>query len=116
MFDFEKFPVYLKAEELIRKLQPILKDNLVNKNTKDQLYRSSSSILFNIAEGAGKYSKKDKKNFYTIARGSIQETVAILRLLKIEERISEERYDCLYDILTEESKMLSGLINKMNER
>lgn len=64
MFDFEKFPVYIQSEELIRVLQPLMKNKRVNVSIRDQLYRASSSILLNIAEGAGKFSKKDKKNFY----------------------------------------------------
>jgi four helix bundle protein len=113
MFDFEKFPVYIRATTLISDLQPILKNTRINIETRKQLYRASSSILLNIAEGAGKYSKKDKKNFYVIARGSNQECVAILSLLKIERNVSPQVYDHLYSLLEEISKMLSGLIRKM---
>jgi four helix bundle protein len=113
MFDFEKFPVYIKTLELIKESQPLLKSKSININTRSQLYRASSSILLNIAEGAGKYSKKDKKNFYIIARGSAQECVAILSLLRVEQNISIGLYKSMYQDLEEISKMLSGLINKM---
>lgn len=113
MFDFEKFPVYIKTLDLIKELQPQLKNKSINVNIRDQLYRATMSILLNIAEGAGKYGKRDKKNFYTIARGSTQECVAIIELLKIEGNISDELYFKTYSNLTEISKMLSGLINKM---
>lgn len=116
MFDFEKFPVYLSTKELITSLQPILKSKHINNNIKDQLYRASSSILLNIAEGAGKYGRKDKKNFYVIARGSTQECVAIITLLKLENNIPVKKYSEVYEQLTSISKMLSGLINKMLER
>lgn len=39
-----------------------------------QIRRSSNSISGNIAEGFGRRTKKDKKHFYTIARGSAFET------------------------------------------
>ncbi|MEP7103147.1 MAG: four helix bundle protein [Candidatus Dojkabacteria bacterium] len=113
MFDFEKFPVYLKTEDLITSLQPFLKNRLIHNSLRDQLYRASSSILLNIAEGAGKYSSKDKKNFYIIARGSTQECVAIIKLLKIEDKINEIEYSNIYSSLVIIGKMLSGLINKM---
>ncbi len=115
MFNFEKFPVYLKSEQVYRKLGGIFADKQINSGLKDQLRRSSSSITLNIAEGAGKFHKNDKKNFYLIARGSANECVAVLRLLKIDGQITKESYDGLYDDLTEIGKMLSGLIKKMLE-
>jgi four helix bundle protein len=115
MFDFEKFPVYIKIEELINRLQPLFNHHRIKPHIKDQLYRSSSSIMLNIAEGAGKFSKKDKKNFYLIARGSTQESVSILKLLKIEDNISEPLFEELYNILDEISRMLTGLIKSMDK-
>lgn len=116
MFDFEKFPVYIKTEEFLTKLQPLLRNKIIYLSLRDQLYRASSSILLNIAEGAAKYSKKDKKNFYIIARGSVQECVGILKLLLIENKVEESLYNELYEYLVLIGKMLSGLINKMLEK
>jgi len=39
-----------------------------------QIRRSSNSVSGNIAEGFGRRTKKDKSNFYIIARGSAFET------------------------------------------
>src|SRR6267142_107291 len=36
----------------------------------DQLSRAATSIILNIAEGAGKFSGPDKQRFYTTAIGS----------------------------------------------
>jgi four helix bundle protein len=44
----------------------------------DQLTRASTSIVLNLAEGAGKYSKPDKRRFYLTARGSATESAALL--------------------------------------
>ena len=54
----------------------------------DQLKRASTSIPFNIAEGAGKNSSADTARYFAIARGSALECGAILDvccLLKIAE-------------------------------
>lgn len=114
MFDFEKFPVYIKAEETYKTISTkFIRAGNIDQNIRDQLKRACLSIPLNIAEGAGKFSKNDKKNFYVIARGSTQECVAILRVLKIDNIISDTDYNSLYDNFTEISKMLSGLINTM---
>ena len=47
-----------------------------------QLIRSSTSILFNIAEGSGKSSDQDFKRFLNISIGSAYETMAHLDFLK----------------------------------
>jgi four helix bundle protein len=55
----------------------------------DQLTRASTSIVLNLAEGAGKLSKADKRRYYLTARGSATESAALLdvclRLRLIEE-------------------------------
>src|SRR5688500_16772936 len=45
---------------------------------RDQLERASLSIVLNIAEGAGRRSRRDKSRFYTIARGSGMESAALI--------------------------------------
>lgn len=115
MFAFETFPVYAKSEDTYLELKDLFKNKEINSNLRDQLYRSITSIILNIAEGAGKTGDKDKKNFYTIARGSVQESVAIIRLLKLENTIEISRYNRVYSNLTEISKMLSGLIKSFDK-
>ena len=44
----------------------------------DQFTRASLSIVLNLAEGAGKHSKLDKRRYYVIARGSATESAALL--------------------------------------
>ena len=109
MFIFEKFPVYLKSEVVYKKLSVILNDKKVDLPIRDQLRRALLSISLNIAEGSGKISRKEKKNYYLIARGSTNECVAVLRLLKIENLISASFYSELYNDFIEIGKMLSGL-------
>ena len=44
----------------------------------DQFTRASMSVVLNIAEGAGKVSKTDKRRYYLTARGSATESAALL--------------------------------------
>src|SRR5687768_13677386 len=54
---------------------------------RDQLERASLSIVLNVAEGAGRRSRRDKGRFYTIARGSAMESLALIDVL-IARRIT----------------------------
>lgn len=113
MFSFEKFPVYIRSEGFYSNIIGILRNPKIDKNTRDQFKRAALSIPLNIAEGAGRFSKNDKKNFYVTAKGSTNECVALLRILKLERVISEDRYLLIYNDLLEIAKMLSGLIRSM---
>ena len=44
----------------------------------DQFTRASTSIVLNVAEGAGRLSKPDKRRYYLTARGSALESAALL--------------------------------------
>lgn len=76
----------------------------------DQLNRAALSIATNIAEGNGRFTKADKKNFFIIARGSIQECVALLEITRRKGFINQKIYDESYDNLETLAKMISGLI------
>lgn len=88
-FDHERLDVYqtaldfvVVAEELIQQL-PRGRSHLA-----DQLHRATTSVVLNIAEGAGKFSPSDKRRFYLIARGSTTECAAILDVLLRLEAIT----------------------------
>jgi four helix bundle protein len=112
-FDFEKFPVYRLALDFAREAEDLLSQLDLPKNSRiaDQLSRASLSISLNIAEGAGRYSKADKKHFYITARGSVFECVAVLDVLLAKGKIEPAIRSKQYVMLEELSKMLSGLIN-----
>ncbi len=93
MFDFEKMDDYKKAKELNKEILKFLKENKsIDYYLKDQLRRASISMVINIAEGSGKFSKADKRNFYTTARGSVYESVSLLEIIFEEKQITKEKY------------------------
>ena len=112
MFDFEKLDVYKKSKELNKEILSFLKENKqVDSYLKDQLRRASISMVINIAEGSGKFSRADKRNFYTISRGSVYESASLLELIMEQGYLGEDRYKDFYSKLEIISKMLLGLIN-----
>jgi four helix bundle protein len=90
-----------------------LLNNKLDRNTHDQLKRAAFSIMLNIAEGAGRFTKPDKRNFYIISRGSAFECVAIFDFLKDLNKVSQEEFNIFYHDLEEISKMLFVMIRKL---
>ncbi len=56
----------------------------------DQLHRASTSIVLNIAEGAGEFSKKDKARFYRMALRSGTECAALVEVYR-RLRLGQEK-------------------------
>ena len=114
MFDFEKLGVYTKAKNYNKTVTLFLENNKQDRVTNDQLRRASFSIMLNIAEGSGRFTKRDKRNFYVIARGSVFECVAIFDYLKEIDSLESDLYKQFYEDLEELSKMLFGLIKGLS--
>jgi four helix bundle protein len=116
-FMFENLEVYQKSVDLAEKVI-----NLTDGFPKgyyfltDQLNRASLSIATNIAEGNGRFTKADRKNFFIIARGSIQECVPLLELAQRRGLIDETGHHKFRDELEVLAKMLSGLIKGIDRR
>ena len=111
-FDFEDFPVYKDAIKFIQEVGVFLESIPQKGNLRiiDQLQRASTSIALNIAEGAGRFHKADKKNFYVIARGSVYECVACYQILQAKRLVSAEKYKEFYLALNNLAKQLSAMI------
>ncbi len=113
MFDFEKLVVYSKAKRFNKKVHTFLTCITLDRTTTYQLRRASLSIMLNVAEGAGRISKRDKRHFYVIARGSTFECVAIFDFLKEIQMIDQSQFESFYHDLEELSKLLFSLIKSM---
>jgi four helix bundle protein len=114
MFDFENLVVYKKAKALNAAVnKSVLKIDTLDGVTKNQLRRASLSVVLNIAEGASRFSKPDRKNFCVIARGSVFECVAVFDILRDNGQISVEEFNNLYTLAEEMSKMLFAMIRNL---
>lgn len=81
----------------------------------EQLEAASTSIALNIAEGKGRYSKKEFVQFLYIARGSLYETITLLIIFCKKEWISEAQLKEMKSFGDEIGKMLSSLINSIKK-
>ncbi|HOX36606.1 MAG TPA: four helix bundle protein [Candidatus Brocadiia bacterium] len=116
-FAFEKLNVYQKAVTFADNVCTLTRDLPRGYFfLADQLNRAALSIAANIAEGNGRFTKADRRNFFGIARGSVQECVPLLELARRRGLISEQDHGRLKDDLEEIARMLSGLINGLEKR
>ena len=79
----------------------------------DQLCRAAASVPTNIAEGKGRGSLAEFRQFLIIARGSIEETRYLLLLAKDLNLLSFETHALLEEYYTEISKMTNALLQSL---
>jgi four helix bundle protein len=116
MFDFQKLEVYQKSKAYNKLITIFILGHRFDRTTNDQLRRASFSIMLNIAEGSSRFSNRDRKNFIVIARGSTFECAAIMEYLFDNGLITQNEFDFYYLMLDELSRMLFGLIKKLDDK
>ncbi len=116
-FMFEKLEVYQKAVSLADVIAATTQDFPRGFGfLADQLNRAALSIATNLAEGNGRFTKPDRKNFFIIARGSVQECIPLLEVARRRGLIDKAKHERLRADLETVAKMISGLINGLEKR
>lgn len=114
MFKFERLNAWQQSIEVFEKVAEVV-DGIPYKyqsSIGDQIRRSCLSISANIAEATGREGIKEQKYHFSVAKGSIYETVSLLYIIKNRKYISSEIFENLYKEFDEIAKMLHGLIRK----
>ena len=78
-----------------------------------QIRRAAMSVPANIAEGKGRYHKKEFIQFLYNARGSLYETVTLLQLALTLRYLSSQQSQALAQHAQVVLSKLSGLINSL---
>ncbi len=117
-FAFEDLEVWQKSVEFATKVIDLTEK--IEKSRKhyrliEQLEAASTSIALNIAEGKGRYSKKEFIQFLYIARGSLYETITLLIICNKNKWIDNHSLEEMKSLGNEIGKMLSSLINSIKK-
>ncbi len=116
MFDFEKLDLYQELKKLnLSVYLKIGKLEDVDAYIIDQWKRASLSMVLNLAEGTGRMTAADKRHYYTLSRGSVFESVAILELIFGLGHITKEEFDNFYAGYETASKMLLGMYRSQQQ-
>jgi four helix bundle protein len=110
---FEDIIAWQKAQELALSVYSIFGNNK-DFGFRDQICRSSVSVMNNIAEGFERKSDTKFKHFLFIAKGSCGEIRSMLYLADKPNYLNKLDFEKLTDLSTEISKMISGLIKSLN--
>lgn len=117
MIDIFKLEVYTKIKLINTEIFELVRSNhKIDTFSKSQILRASTNIMFNIAEGCGRYYPRDKRKFMIMSRGSAYECISILDLFYTENYINLEVLGNLSSKYIEVIKMLYGLIKHLEKR
>lgn len=111
-FAFEDLDVWQKAVGFTEKVISAIEDMQTDRNhyrLLEQAEAAVTSIALNIAEGKGRFSKKEFVQFLYIARGSLFEIVTLLIIFHRKGWITEEILMSLKEDADHIGRMLTTL-------
>ncbi|AVH74122.1 four helix bundle protein [Nostoc sp. 'Lobaria pulmonaria (5183) cyanobiont'] len=116
--DFEDLEVYQLAQKLANEIWHIVQrwDNFTKDTLGKQIVRSADSICANIAESKGRYNDQDNRRFVKIARGSLYETISLLRLAYARQLLTNEQVSRFKPILDELLPKLNAYLKSIGNR
>ena len=111
---FEDLIAWQEARKLVKMVYTITQRNgFKDFSLADQIQRAAVSVMANISEGFGRFSFKDSKQFFTIARGSIAETQSHLYVISDRKMMSEDEFQKIYEQSIKTNKLINGLIKNV---
>src|SRR5262245_7260526 len=93
-FDHEKLDVYQISIKFVALVGEVWERFPPGRHSlADQLGRASTSIVLNIAEGAGEFSRAEKARFYRMAKRSATECAAALDVCRVWKVVEEKKLE-----------------------
>ena len=110
--NFEEIVAWQKARILTKEIYTISNKGKFDKDfsLKDQIRRSSVSVMANIAEGYDRRGDKEFVRFLNISKGSLAEVKSHLFVAFDVNYLNEEELKGLIENIDEIGKLLNGLI------
>ena len=114
---FEDLIAWQEARKLVNLIYDLTRKNSFKDfSLANQIQRAAVSSMANISEGFGRYSFKDSKQFFTMARSSVSEVQSHLYVILDRKMISAELFKSIYEQAVKASKLINGLIKNLNRQ
>jgi len=109
---FEQIESWQKARLLAAEVYRMTAEGVFARDfgLRDQIRRSSVSVMANIAEGFGRGGNKEFISFLSVARGSAVEVKSHLYVALDAGLIAENSFQSLYKLASESEALISGLM------
>lgn len=117
IYRFEDLDAWKLVREITRDVYAVAKTGEFARDygLRDQICRSSVSVMSNIAEGFERDGRKEFVNFLSITKGSAGEVRSQLYVALDQNYISEEEFRVLYDKCQRNGNTIAGLIKYLNQ-
>jgi four helix bundle protein len=114
---FEDLEVWKETRKLVKSVHESVSEPKFSKDftLKDQILRSSSSVMDNIAEGFDRDGNKEFIHFLTISKGSLAETKSQLYRALDFEYISKDEFEKMYELAELIGKQIGGFIKYLQQ-
>ena len=114
---FEDLEAWKIAREVTKEIYAISRrgDFARDFGLRDQICRSSVSIMSNVAEGFERDGDKEFVNFLSIAKASAGETRSLLYVALDQNYISNAEFESISGTLSENSRVIAGLSNYLRQ-
>jgi four helix bundle protein len=115
---FEDLIGWQRSRELNKLTYEFTQKGLLNKEftLRDQMRRSSLSVMSNIAEGFDRGGDKEFVQYLFISKGSCSELRSQLYAAKDAGYLDPEEFKTAFELAEETSKILQGLIKAIKKR
>lgn len=109
---FEDLECWKTSRELVKQVYTICLLGTLNKDfgTQDQIKRASISVMNNIAEGFGRYSRKEFIRFLDFSQSSALEVKSMLYAISDVHNTNSEKIEDLHKISDKARFQVLGLI------
>lgn len=117
-FYYRNLDVYHYSKRIVANVYTLTKGfpSCENHGLTNQLQRAAISIPSNIAEGMGRFSKKERIHFLEISYGSLMEVMCQLEIAEMLGYITEQQHNAMEQLISKTTKMLVGLRKKLEQK
>ena len=113
---FEDLEIWQLAREICNKVHQIFETTSLGDNyaLRNQMDKSSGSIMDNISEGFERNGNREFIQFLSIAKASCGELRSQLYIVLDRNHIDKASFEALYEMVLLESKKISSFINYLS--